>query len=113
MAVLGASGWDAQLFASADRGAVFAIVEAMLGGDGSQPAHAAERALSKVEADVAGLFFASIARALRRVLCADRAQHLRRRGDGGQDRLRQHRACSMRWSSPNTASMCWSAAARC
>jgi len=64
MAVLGASGWDAQLFASVDRGAVFAIVEAMLGGDGSQPAHAAERALSKVEADVAGLFFASIARAL-------------------------------------------------
>jgi flagellar motor switch protein FliM len=64
MAVLGASGWDAQLFASADRGAVFAIVEAMLGGDGSQPAHAAERVLSKVEADVAGLFFASIARAL-------------------------------------------------
>ena len=47
VAVLGASGWDARLFASADRGAVFAIVEAMLGGDGSQPAHAAERALSK------------------------------------------------------------------
>jgi flagellar motor switch protein FliM len=64
IAVLDASGWDAQLFASADRGAVFAIVEAMLGGDGSQPAHAAGRALSKVEADVAGLFFASIARAL-------------------------------------------------
>ena len=64
LAVLAAPDWRAQLFASADRGAVFAMVEAMLGGDGSQAAHAAERPLSKVEADVAGLFFAAIARAL-------------------------------------------------
>jgi flagellar motor switch protein FliM len=36
----------------------------MLGGDGSQPAYAAERALSRLEADVAGVFFAAIARSL-------------------------------------------------
>jgi flagellar motor switch protein FliM len=64
LAVLAAPDWRTQLFASADRGAVFAMVEAMLGGDGSQAAHATERPLSKVEADVAGLFFAAIARAL-------------------------------------------------
>jgi|SoiMethySBSTD1v2_1073268.scaffolds.fasta_scaffold08615_9 flagellar motor switch protein FliM len=64
LAVLVAADWRAQLFASADRGAVFAMLEAMLGGDGSQAAHAAERPLSKVEADVAGLFFAAIARGL-------------------------------------------------
>ena len=35
-----------KLLVRADRAAVFAIVETMLGGDGSQPPHAAERALS-------------------------------------------------------------------
>ena len=64
IAVLDASGWEAQLFACADQDAVFAIVEAMLGGDGSQPAHAGDRALSRIETDVAALFFASIARGL-------------------------------------------------
>ena len=63
-AVLAASDWSAQLLVSADRGAVFAIVETMLGGDGSQPAHAAERPLSKIEAALAGVFFARFARAL-------------------------------------------------
>jgi flagellar motor switch protein FliM len=64
VALLAAADWKAELFASADQSAVFAVVEAMLGGDGSRAAHAAERPLSKVEADVAGLFFAAVARAL-------------------------------------------------
>lgn len=64
VAVLGAPGWGTQLFACADRAAVFVTVEAMLGSDGSQPGYTAERPLSKIETGVAGLFFAAVARAL-------------------------------------------------
>ena len=48
--------WNARLLVSADRGAVFAIVETMLGGDGSQPAQAPDRPLSRIEMRVVGGF---------------------------------------------------------
>jgi flagellar motor switch protein FliM len=64
IAMLEASAWEAQLFVCADRTAVFAIVEAMLGGDGSQPPFTAERALSGLEADLAGVFFGAVAKGL-------------------------------------------------
>ncbi len=64
IAVLDAAGWETKLLVRADRNAVFAIVEAMLGGDGSQPAQAPERALSALEIGVARLFFAALAQSL-------------------------------------------------
>jgi flagellar motor switch protein FliM len=64
IAVLDAAGWETKLLVRADRNAVFAIVEALLGGDGSQPAQAPERALSALEMGVAELFFAALARSL-------------------------------------------------
>ena len=40
------------LLAIADRACVFAITEMMLGGDGSQPAHASDRAFTRIELGV-------------------------------------------------------------
>ena len=51
---------------------MFAIVEAMLGGDGSQPAYAGKRPLSKIETRIAAAFFGRFARALDRRLASDR-----------------------------------------
>jgi flagellar motor switch protein FliM len=62
--ILHASAWNARLVAIADRNAVFAIVEMMLGGDGSQPAPAVSRPLSLVERRVAATLFERVARAL-------------------------------------------------
>ena len=64
VAVLHAATWNARLLASADRGAVFAIVETMLGGDGSQQAAVPERPLSRIEVRVVGAFFERVARGL-------------------------------------------------
>jgi flagellar motor switch protein FliM len=62
--VLHASRWSARLLVNADRDAVFTIVEAMLGGDGSQPAYSIERAFSRIELRLAEAFFQRIAKAL-------------------------------------------------
>jgi flagellar motor switch protein FliM len=64
LAVLSAPGWGSSLFVCADRDVVFALVELLLGGDGSQPAPAPDRALTKLEVDLAGVLFASLARML-------------------------------------------------
>lgn len=64
LALLAAPEWTTRLFAFADRAAAFTIVEALLGGDGSQPRHTADRPLTDIESGVAGVFFASAARAL-------------------------------------------------
>jgi flagellar motor switch protein FliM len=64
VAVLNAPGWGAKLHVCADRDAVFALVETMLGGDASQPAYAEMRPLTRIEIDVAGHFFAYVARGL-------------------------------------------------
>ncbi|MBX9589521.1 MAG: FliM/FliN family flagellar motor switch protein [Hyphomonadaceae bacterium] len=62
--VLHAAKWNARLLVSADRGAVFAMVEALLGGDGAQPAQVPDRQLSRIEMRIVGIVFDSIARAL-------------------------------------------------
>jgi flagellar motor switch protein FliM len=62
--VLHAAKWNARLLVSADRGAVFAIVETMLGGDGSQPAYAMDRPFSRIELGVVAAFFGRVAKAL-------------------------------------------------
>jgi flagellar motor switch protein FliM len=63
-AALHASAWNARLLISARRSAVFAIVEMMLGGDGSQPAYAGKRPFSKAETRLAATFFERFAKAL-------------------------------------------------
>jgi flagellar motor switch protein FliM len=63
-AALHASAWNARLLISARRSAVFAIVEMMLGGDGSQPAYAGKRPFSKAETRIAAAFFDRFAKAL-------------------------------------------------
>lgn len=63
-AALAAPGWNTRLLVSARRSAVFAIVEMMLGGDGSQPAYAGKRPFSKTETRIAGAFFERLAKAL-------------------------------------------------
>src|SRR5882724_3379353 len=61
---LQAAGWNTRLLISARRSAVFAIVEMMLGGDGSQPAYAGKRPFSKTETRIAVAFFERFAKAL-------------------------------------------------
>jgi flagellar motor switch protein FliM len=61
VAVLNAAQWGAKLLISADRAAVFAIIEMSLGGEGGQAPYAADRAFSKIEQRVAGTFFAQLA----------------------------------------------------
>jgi flagellar motor switch protein FliM len=63
-AALHATGWNTRLLVSARRSAVFAIVEMMLGGDGSQPAYAGKRPFSKAETRIAAAFFDRFAKAL-------------------------------------------------
>lgn len=62
--VLHAAKWNARLVVSADRGAVFSVVEAMLGGDGSQPPFKEDRPLSRIEVRVVAAFFERVSKAL-------------------------------------------------
>lgn len=62
--VLHAVKWNARLLVSADRAAAFAIVETMLGGDGSQTPYTEDRPLSRVEVRVVAAFFDRVAKAL-------------------------------------------------
>ncbi len=66
--VLHASRWSARLLVNADRDAVFTIVEAMMGGDGSQPVYRIERAFSRIEVRLAEAFFQRFAKALESAL---------------------------------------------
>jgi flagellar motor switch protein FliM len=63
-APLDAAGWSTRALISARRDAVFAIVEMMMGGDGSQPAYAGKRPFSKIETRIAAAFFERLAKAL-------------------------------------------------
>jgi flagellar motor switch protein FliM len=63
-AALTAPGWNTRALISARRSAVFAIVELMLGGDGSQAAYAGKRPFSRIETRIAGAFFERFAKAL-------------------------------------------------
>jgi len=63
-AAVNATGWNTRLLISARRSAVFAMVEMMLGGDGSQAAYAGKRPFSKIETRIAGAFFERFAKAL-------------------------------------------------
>jgi flagellar motor switch protein FliM len=62
--VLDAADWSTPLMVSSDRSAVLAMVDMLLGGDGSQSARVSTRPLSKIEIDIAAVFHASLARAL-------------------------------------------------
>lgn len=62
--VLSAQKWDARVLVSADRDAVFAAVEAMLGGDGSEPPYAEPRPFSRIEIRLVRILIESVGRAL-------------------------------------------------
>lgn len=62
--ILHASRWSARLAACLDRRAMFAIVDMMLGSDGSQPPYDADRPFSRIEMRIAEVFLARLAKAL-------------------------------------------------
>lgn len=62
--VLEAPKWNARLIVCADQELVFAAVEMLLGGDGSEPLPAADRPLSRIELCLAHLVFEQFANAL-------------------------------------------------
>lgn len=59
-----AADWNTRLLAVADRACVFAVVEMMLGGDGSQPAHTSDRAFTRIELGMMNAFLGRLAQAL-------------------------------------------------
>ena len=59
--VLHAPKWGARLLVCADRAAVRVIIDMMLGGEGSPAGAAAERPFTKLDARLAGAFFARLA----------------------------------------------------
>lgn len=62
--MLSATKWDSPVLVVAHPGAIFAVLEMILGGDGSEPPTEVERPLSKIEVRIAGLLFERLARAL-------------------------------------------------
>jgi flagellar motor switch protein FliM len=62
--LLHASKWDAHLIVTLRQDAILALVELLLGGDGSEPADLGTRPLSKIETRLARSFFVRLARAL-------------------------------------------------
>jgi flagellar motor switch protein FliM len=66
--VLYAAKWNARLIILLDRDAVFAAMESLLGGDGSQPPYHAERPFSRIELRVAEACIARIGKALEKGL---------------------------------------------
>ncbi|MFM9849245.1 MAG: flagellar motor switch protein FliM [Hyphomicrobiaceae bacterium] len=63
-AVFNAADWNTRLLTVADRACVFAVIEMMLGGDGSQPAHASDRAFTRIELGMMSAFFGRLAQSL-------------------------------------------------
>jgi flagellar motor switch protein FliM len=64
VAILHAQAWDARILVGLDNKLVFALVEAMFGGDGSEAPHIENRALTGIEMRVAQKTFDLISRAL-------------------------------------------------
>lgn len=62
--LLHAPEWNSYLLVRLERDLVFAYLDMMLGGDGSQPAYVEQRPLSRIEARVARTLIARIGRAL-------------------------------------------------
>jgi flagellar motor switch protein FliM len=62
--VLEATDWNARLIVSADQQFAFAIVEMLLGGDGSEPQPLPDRPLTRTEMNVTHLVFEQFAAAL-------------------------------------------------
>jgi flagellar motor switch protein FliM len=64
VAVLHAQAWDARIMLGLDNKLVFTLVEALLGGDGSELPYMENRALSNIETRVAQKIFDIVMRAL-------------------------------------------------
>jgi flagellar motor switch protein FliM len=63
-ALLYAGDWQSYLLTWLERDLVFDYVDLVLGGDGSQPAYAESRALTRIEARIAATLIARLGRAL-------------------------------------------------
>lgn len=63
-AVLNAAQWNTRLLVIADRACTFALIEMMLGGDGSQPPCAADRPFTRIELGMMSAFLGRLAAAL-------------------------------------------------
>ncbi len=63
--LLHAPAWDSHLLVALDRDLVFTWVELTFGGDGSQPAYAEARPLSRTEMRLAGILLTRLSRLLR------------------------------------------------
>jgi flagellar motor switch protein FliM len=63
-AIVAAPQWGANVILVADRSCVDALVESLLGGDGSEPAYVVERPFSNIELRVCQLLFQSMCAAL-------------------------------------------------
>jgi flagellar motor switch protein FliM len=64
VAVLHAQAWDARILVGLDNKLVYALIEAMYGGDGSEAPHTENRPLTNIEMRVAQKTFDLISRAL-------------------------------------------------
>lgn len=62
--MLHAAAWDAHLLVSFDRDIIYAYVDLVFGGDGSQPAYAEQRPLSRIEIQIARTLLARVAKVL-------------------------------------------------
>jgi flagellar motor switch protein FliM len=63
-AAFNAASWNTRLLAITDRACVFAVTEMMLGGDGSQPAQATDRAFTRIELGMMSAFLGRLAQSL-------------------------------------------------
>ena len=62
--MLHAAAWDAHLLLSFDRDIIYAYIDLIFGGDGSQPAYAERRPLSRIEIQIARTLLARVAKVL-------------------------------------------------
>lgn len=62
--VLEATAWGQRVIVGVPQGVAFAVVEMMLGGDGSAPAYIADRPLTRIEQAVVGVLFSEVGKAL-------------------------------------------------
>jgi flagellar motor switch protein FliM len=66
-AAIGVAEWGVELLAGADRRFVLSLIDSVCGGSGAAPAFDGERALTKIEMEIAGWMFARLANSLQAV----------------------------------------------
>jgi flagellar motor switch protein FliM len=77
VAMLHAQAWDARIMIGLDNKLVFGLVEALFGGDGSEPPYTENRALTNIEMRVAQKTLDIIARSLQTALSVVQEMHFK------------------------------------